>query len=187
MRAILTYQGFTETARRKTDTETLYYDLIRNFSSRDVHTRPPENWNADVKIILDQLVRNGITRIAQISFSHGQAAATATARYAERIGLQVDLWLACDPVYRPTWLPRKNILQPLAFRALLRTGTIHVPPHIQRTHYVRQEINRPAGHTLKGQNVHLEDILPYTHSEIDGSPQWWNLVRDQLTQWTQSP
>jgi len=145
-----------------------------------------------VKVLADQLRRQGVQRVAMLSYSHGQAAATAFARYAYEIGLAVDLWVACDPVYRPTWLPRWTVSQVFAFRALLKKGKIKVPSSIRRTVYIRQEKDRPRGHALApthpDQFVICKGILhTLGHQQIDESSAFWDLVQDELEAWTNPP
>jgi hypothetical protein len=190
MKAIYTAQGYQQSVRFRTGTEDLYFaeDGIRSLATPHLHTRPPVNWNHNVAHDIAQLARQGYTRLALVSYSHGQAAAQAAAREAAKHNLAVDLWLACDPVYRPTWLPRWNIMQPLAFRALLRKGKIQVPSNIAHVIYVRQTLNRPNGHDLiEAPNsltiVEKPRILPYPHNLIDDCPEWHTLAMHHLRKW----
>lgn len=188
MRAIITFSGFREREGDRSGTEDLYWDVIRHFASEPVTTYHPRSWTTNVKKLVGQLNRRGIKRVALISYSHGQAAATAFARLAYEQNIDVDLWLACDPVYRPTWLPRWDILQPLSFKAILKTGKIRVPKGIRRVVYVRQEIDLPRGHTLvatHGSKTYIQDpiLLPYGHTTIDESPEWAAIVKAQLQHW----
>jgi hypothetical protein len=190
--AILTTLGFRQRGLIRSDGERMYFEITKNFSGPHVHTRPPEPWTADMPAIVRQLHRNGYTHLSLISYSHGQAAAQAAAREAAKLEMPVLLWLACDPVFRATWIPRSNVLQPLSFRALLRKGKIIVPPNIARVVYCRQEINRPNGHTLipaPGAATYVQppDVLPYRHNEIDGSPEWFATVRRELEILTSPP
>ena len=183
--AILSNLGFRQRGLRESDGERMYFDITKTFSGPDVHTRPPEPWTADMKNIVRQLKRNGYTHLALISYSHGQAASQAAAREAARLDMPVLLWLACDPVFRATWLPRSNWAQPLSFRALRRKGTIVIPPNISRVVYCRQTLNRPNGHDLvPAPDSHTiaarPHVLPYRHNEIDGSPEWFAIVRREL-------
>jgi hypothetical protein len=191
MRAIITFQGFRESARNRSGTEDLYWRVIKNFANDSVTTAWPQNWNADVKYTVDQIARQGIRHVALVSYSHGQAAATAFAREAYERGIDIDLWLACDPVYRPTWLPRWNWLQPFAFRAMLKTGKIVVPKNIRRVVYVRQETTRPCGHTLvpSSPNTYVQKpaVLPYSHTMIDEATAWHELVKHELRHWLNPP
>lgn len=184
--AIISYQGYTESRRTKTDTERLYTNLIRSYSCPAIHTRFPEDWTANVKEIVDQLERNGLKNLFITFFSHGQAAAMATASYAVSLGIKVSI-CGCDPVYRPTWLPRATIFQPFAFRALMKTGTIKVPKGVDRCSYIRQQINRPMGHTLIASDNHTEieclSVLPYIHTDIDGSKEWFGIVEREIDRW----
>lgn len=186
MKAILTFQGFRESEDRRSGTEDLFFDVIRKFSDSDCTTYHPRNWTSDVRTLASQLSRQGIKHIAIVSYSHGQAAATAFARIAYDYGMTVHLWLACDPVYRPTWLPRWNWLQPFAFRAMLAKGRIKVPRAVKRVVWVRQTISRPCGHDLVADSPYVVQeplTLPYSHTAIDHAPEWYALVRRELDAW----
>lgn len=188
MIAILSFTGFKQTDKKRSGFEDGYFKHISQFASNDTLTFAPRTWKTNVKVLADQLKRQQVKRVAMLSYSHGQAAATAFARYAEKIQLSVDLWIACDPVYRPTWLPRWTISQVLAFRALFKKGRIKIPCNIRRTTYIRQEKNKPRGHELvpvcEDQFVQCAGILhTLGHTEIDESKEYWCLVNDELTAW----
>lgn len=190
--AIVTFMGFKNTDRKRCGFEDGYFGHIANFGNDETLTFAPRTWKTNVKALADQLRRQGVRRVAMISYSHGQAAATAFARYAYEIGLDVDLWIACDPVYRPTWLPRATISQVLSFKALFKKGKIKVPSNIKRTVYIRQEKNKPMGHKLvpthASQYVECKGILhTFGHTEIDESDDFWFLVEDELEKWTNPP
>lgn len=193
MRAILTFQGFTESDAERTGTENLYWTVIREFSSGlYVTTDWPRTWTSDVEKLVALISRQGIRHVALVSYSHGQAAACAFARMAYDYGVHVDLWLACDPVYRPTWLPRWNWLQPLSFRALMKRGRIVVPDSVRRVVWAKQEISLPRGHDLVAEVpkwTHIEPplILNYSHTAIDEAPEWFALVRRELRDWCNPP
>lgn len=188
-RAIVSFMGFKNTDRGRCGFEDGYFEHVARFGNEYTLTFAPRTWKTNVKVLADQLRRQGVDNVAMLSYSHGQAAAVAFARYAYEIGIDVDLWLACDPVYRPTWLPRWTISQALAFRALFKTGKISVPHNIDRTVYIRQEKDRPCGHTLvqehPSQEIKLAGIIhTLGHTEIDESPEFWNMVNDELGMWS---
>jgi len=190
--SIISFAGFKQTAKNRSGFEDGYFEHIAKYSNREILTFAPRTWKTGVKILADQLRRQGIQRVAMLSYSHGQAAATAFARYAFEIGLAVDLWIACDPVYRPTWLPRWTVSQIFAFKALKKKGKIKVPSNIKRTVYVRQTKNKPCGHTLvpthPDQHVSCEGIIhSLRHDQIDESDVYWNLVKSELEVWTNPP
>jgi hypothetical protein len=75
---------------------------------------------------------------------------------------------------------------------MLKRGTIKIPKGIARTVYVRQERDRPNGHDLvptsPAQIVELAGVFhSYGHSEIDESPEFWQVVKDELTIWANPP
>ena len=184
--------GFKNSDRHRCGFEDGYFCHVAGFGGDGTLTFAPRTWKTNVKNLADQLRRQGVQRVAMLSYSHGQAAATAFARYAYEIGLAVDLWIACDPVYRPTWLPRWTISQALAFRALRKRGKIKVPSNIKRTVYIRQELDKPMGHKLvpthPSQHVECKGILhTLGHTEIDESYEYWDLVKAELSVWTNPP
>ena len=189
MKAILTFQGFTESESNRSGTEDLFFDVIRNFAGRDVTTYHPRTWTTNVRHLAEQLMRQNIRHVAIVSYSHGQAAATAFARLAYDYGLKVDLWLACDPVYRPTWAPRNLIGQLLSFRAIIGNPKIRVPHGVRRVASVQQTLTKPCGHQLFSNhpNTYIQKplTLPYGHTGIDSAPEWFALVKSELRQWCQ--
>lgn len=192
--AIVSFSGFKQSARKRSGFEDGYFDVVAPIGKTDPKTitYAPRTWKTDVEVLADQLRRQGVERVAMLTYSHGQAAGTAFARYAYSIGLDVDLWIACDPVYRPTWLPRMTVSQLLAFKALRKEGKIKVPEGIERTVYIRQTKNRPCGHTLVAshpdQYVSCEGIIhSLRHDQIDESKDFWDLVRAALKVWTNPP
>ena len=182
--AIVTFTGFTESDASRTGTEDLYFDVIRKYAGDNVTTYQPREWTTNVKHLAYQINRQGIRSVAIVSYSHGQAAACDFARECYKLGIEVKLWLACDPVYRPSWLWRKNWTQPAAFRALFpKSAKITVPENIEKVMGVRQKVSIPSGHDLKvsGSTKLIEfQFLPYSHVQIDGSPEWFELVKKEL-------
>jgi len=193
MLAIIIFQGFTESDAQRTGTEDLYYNVIRKFAREDVTTYHPRRWTADVKNLASEISRQGIRNVVVISYSHGQSACVDFAKALKKLSdksspeVTIDLWLACDPVYRPSWLPRWNWIQPLAFRALTKSVRITVPQNIRRVTGVRQNISWPFGHDLKPSSpaTVVEDLpfLNYCHTAIDQAPEWFSLVKNELNQW----
>ncbi len=190
MKAILTFQGFTESMRTRTGTEDLYFNVIRQFAGPDVTTYHPYPWTANVKELAAQVARQNIRHVALVSYSHGQAAALDFAAAAHKLGVQTDLWLACDPVYRPAWLPRQSWAQVAAFRALIpQSSKIRVKTKIRRIAGVRQEINIPQGHEVVPTHPFVAvapfKVLPYVHAAIDEAPEWFDLVNTELKSWVE--
>lgn len=187
-KAIITFQGFTESADEATGTEGLFFSVIRSFASPDITTYHPRAWTTDIEPLLKQLCRQGVRKVVLVSYSHGQAAACDFAKVSAEYGVTVDLWLACDPVYRPSWLPRSNFFQPFAFRALLKKMSIKVPSAIKRVAWCRQTVSRPNGHDLKAKSSFTEIDEPYVfnnyvHTDIDASPEWKDIVEKELKKW----
>lgn len=190
--AIISYSGFQQSEARRSSFEDGYFDYVAPFTNDETITYAPRTWKSDVKALANQLRRQGIERVALLSYSHGQAAVVEFARYAHAIGVTSDLWIGCDPVYRPTWLGRRTLAQILSFRAMLQHNEIKVPEEIIRTVYLTQDKDRPCGHKLipsiEGQVIeHAGTLHTYGHTQIDGSPEWWALVREELNGWVNPP
>jgi hypothetical protein len=191
-KAIVTFTGFRQSDAQRSSFEDGYFRHVAPLQNKDTIAYAPRTWKTDVEVLADQLRRQGIERVAILSYSHGQSAATDFAEYAYKIGLEVDLWLACDPVFRPSWLPRSLFTQPFSFRAMLSKGKIKIPENIARTVYIRQEKDKPCGHTLipalPSQIVELHGVYhTYGHCDIDGAPEWWNMVVGELKTWINPP
>jgi hypothetical protein len=193
MKAIVTFQGFTESETRRTGTEDLYFEVIRKFAGPYITTYQPRTWTTNVHALSAQIARQGIRHVAMVSYSHGQSAAVDFAESCYDLGIRIDLWLACDPVFRPAWLPRSLWFQPLAFRAMgpHKSATIHVPENVRRVCGVRQELSRPQGHQMKakGGNTRINEfpVLPYSHTAIDSCSEWSHMVEEELRMWCRPP
>jgi hypothetical protein len=194
MRALLCFMGFTENERERSDTEDLWWNVMRPLSDPDKLTvYHPRTWSSRTKPLLDQLRRRGVVSTAVYSYSHGQAAAMDFSREAREYGISVDLWLACDPVYRPAWLPRWNALQPLSFRAMIPgAGKIHVPPTVRRVVWCRQRMDLPQGADLvaeDAQRTFIEPpmVLARKHTQIDSDLHWAAVVQKELLAWVNPP
>lgn len=192
MKAILTFQGFTESARSRTGTEDLYFTVIRKFADSNTTTYQPQEWTANVKKTARQLARQGIRDVALVSYSHGQAAAVAFAKYAYTLGIQVNLWIACDPIYRAPFIPRKNIFQIFSAWSLTPWAAIKVPRNVSRVAYLTQSQNIPKGHRMEAADAALTKIHHageqfQTHQSIDHCGPWFELVETELTAWSNPP
>ena len=188
MRAIISFQGFTETNKYRTGTEDLYFNVIRKFSSDGVTTYQPQSWTSNVKSVVRQLSRQGINDVALISYSHGQAAGAAFAKYAKKYNIEISLWLCCDPVYRSKFIPRYNVFQIFSAWSLTKWATVKVPANIHRVIYVKQDYGIPCGHDMIAEDeantyVKHDATLNETHQTIDHCAYWFNLVSAELKDW----
>jgi len=185
MKAILMFSGFQESEERQSGFERGFFQTVRKFSCKNVTVYHPRTWKTNVKNLLRQLYENGITEVAIISYSHGQAAALDFARTANKYGVTVAMLIACDPIYRPTWAPRNLFGQIFAIRAVVGSPVIRVPATVREVFSVVQTITLPSGHKFVAEDetktqIHspLEAYLP--HTRIDESPVFWNLVAEKL-------
>jgi hypothetical protein len=187
MKAVLMFSGFQESEQYQSGFERGFFEVVRKFSSANVTVYHPRTWKTNVTNLLRQLFENGITEVSIISYSHGQAPAMELARLADRYGVTVNLWLACDPIYRPTWLPRSTWAQVFAFRAMIGNPVIKVPPSVKEVFGVKQTIQKPCGHELvavdpAATKIHPPIIINFGHTRIDESPAWWHLVKTKLSE-----
>lgn len=191
--AINFFTGFQQSERKRSGLEDLCFKMIREDWFPNTYIYAPRTWTTNVQHLANQQARQGVKRAAVVSYSHGQAAAVAYAEYATSIGIKVDLWIACDPVSRNKRLPRWNFAQFLALSALKKKGKIKVPIQVRRGAYVRQEKDWPYGHDLVATNSHVQTAEcmwithSYGHSEIDESPEFWSVAREELTAWAFPP
>jgi hypothetical protein len=192
MKAIIMASGFQQSEKRANAFEDMFFDDIRLLAGDEVTTYHPRTWTMNVHALASQLQRRRIKHVAALSFSHGQAAITAMGRIARQYGFLIDVWCACDPIYRPTWAPRNLLGQLLSVRAVVGNPKIWVPDTIRRVTYVRQKINKPAGHKLEARNPYLTYVekpqtLPYSHYAIAHSDEWREMVMRELTHWLHPP
>lgn len=185
-KAILMFGGFQESEERQSGFERGFFNTVRPFANGETTVYHPRTWKTNVKNILRQLYENGISQVAILTYSHGQAAAMDFAKLAPQFGVSVDLLMCCDPIYRPAWAPRATWAQVFAIRAMIGDPAIKVPPSVDQVHYVIQTITKPAGHRLVAQDtdathIHTPIKISLPHVRIDESPAWWALVKMHLT------
>lgn len=186
LRGIITFQGFTESLSQSTGTERLFREVVRKFVGPDLTCLDPRQWDADTDAMVGYLKRSGVTECAVVGYSYGGGyTAQKFAKACMRQGITIKLMLLCDPVYRPTWLPPWGLLQPFAIRSLMpRCATIDIPRSVEEVHWVRQRLSLPMAHDLRNEwsltKIHDPQVLPYGHTAIDESPEWFNLVRQKL-------
>lgn len=187
MRAIVTLQGFTEDLSRNTGTERLFREVIRGFVAPDLFCLDPRQWDADTEAMVAYLSRSKVTECAVVGYSYGGGyTAQKFAKACLKQGITIRTMLLCDPVYRPTWLPPWGLLQPFAVRSLMpKAAHIDIPRSVQNVHWVRQRLSLPMAHDLRKEwsltMIYEPLILPYGHTAIDESPEWFNMVREHLT------
>ncbi len=193
MRSLVTFQGFTESFSVSTGTERLFREVVRKFIAPDILCLDPRQWDADTHAMVGYLARSGVTDCAVIGYSYGGGfTAQKFAKVCLQQGINISLMLLCDPVYRPTWMPTLGIFQPFSFRSLMpKSVTIDIPRSVREVVWVRQRLTLPQAHDLRVEwrltNVSEPITLPYGHTVIDECPEWFNLVKDQLTKYVANP
>ena len=187
MRAIITFQGYTEDLSQNTGTERLFREVIRKLVGSELTCLDPRQWDANTEAMVAYLSRSGVTECAVVGYSYGGGYTSQKFAHAcMKHGITIKLMLLCDPVYRPTWLPAWHILQPFAIRSLMpKAAHIDIPRSVEEVHWVRQTISLPQAHDLRFEwsqtVIHKPQVLPYGHTAIDESPEWFDLVRRHLT------
>lgn len=182
MRAILPFMGFTETGSRACGMEDLWFHVLRPLASGSVTIYHPQEWSKNVHGILAQMRRLGIAEVMVIGYSWGGGAGAMNfARAARQYGIHIPVVCLCDPVYRSRFLPSWLPLNPLS---MTRIPRISVPMAVDQVWWVRQKMNRPAGHHLVAENpsittIHPGEFLEVRHEHIDEHPQWIDLVMRQ--------
>jgi hypothetical protein len=184
-KAILMFGGFQESEARQSGFEKGFFNVVRPFANGEITVYHPRTWKTNVRNILRQLYENGISEVAVITYSHGQAAAMDLAKLAPQFGVTVNLLLCCDPIYRPAWAPREIWAQVFAWRAMIGNPVIKIPPSVNQVHYVIQDITKPSGHRMEAQDpeathVHTPIKISLPHVLIDESPKWWEMVKMHL-------
>jgi len=189
-RAIYMYQGFLE-GTENTGSERAHREVVRNYVGPHLMTPLPYEWTADAKAHAAQARRYGIEEVMILAFSHGNHAARIFAQEFVNLGGRVHAMGFCDPIYRPRWAPRKTSFQWLSLRAwrrFRRTVSIKLPPIAMRVFGVRQQIDK----LLRGHEIETTDprtqlteirTLPYTHTVIDGAPEWHDMIDAEIKNW----
>lgn len=188
MTRIYTIGGFTETARDSTGLEECHRRHVAPYDDDPaIDVQPVREWKSDWKGIAARAHRDGIGSVVVVAYSWGAGwGAMRLARELQRQRITVELMLLCDPVFRPLWLPSWGFANLLGFRALIPgSATIKVPDNVERLVGLRQTNKRPCGHPLlwHGKTVHLPKVSSATHTSIDSSPAWFDLVERELLAW----
>lgn len=179
--AIVTISGFTEGQGKPTGSELLWQQELRPLACADLLILPPVRWSHNMRNLALFLNRQGIRRLCVVAYSWGVGVGLIALALACRpLGITIDVALCCDGVARfgrlPSWLP----LNPLSLTRILK---IRLPPSIAHVYWVRQRNTRPMGHDLIAANKWLtaihepQVIAKATHSNIDESPEWHEMVR----------
>lgn len=185
MKAVIVFQGFTESEAHATGTEDLFFDVIRKFARENVTVYHPRRWNANIEPLLDQLVRQRIHDVIVVGYSWGAGfAAQKFAHLAPDWGIRIKLMLLCDAVYRPQWMPAWMGANPFCIGSLSKRRKITIPQSVARVCWVRQNISIPQGHDLQAESqltkIEPPVFLPFAHTSIDAAPAWRTMVRTEL-------
>lgn len=169
--------GYSQTTRRITGIE-LAWRNARQFSSPQCWILPPMPWDADQEAIAQLIHRNApMAKVYCHSYSYG--AGWAFIRFCEemaKLDRRIRCATLCDPVHRySNWA---FFLKPLS---LTQAPTITIPANVDRVRWVRQNIDKPAGHDLKAADPESYIAAPLLvdagHNSIDESSDFQTLVR----------
>ena len=185
MIAIVQFQGHLQTGANRSGSEDLQFSVTRKFATENITVIHPWRWNSNLEVLLDMLVRQEIHTVILIGYSWGAGyTCMKFAKMAPEWGVKIPLALLCDPVYRPTWMPRWLPANPLNIYSIDRRSKIKVPSSIKRVEWVRQKLSIPNGHDLEAespaQTIATPKVLLYSHVAIDEAPEWFSLVRNAL-------
>jgi pimeloyl-ACP methyl ester carboxylesterase len=185
--AIVSISGNLQTGEAQSGMEDLYFQVTRYYTGKHVTAFDPRRWNANLDQLLWRLVRQQIHQVVLIGYSWGAGYTSIKfAKRAEQFGIKIPLALLCDPVYRPTWMPSWLPPNPLNIYSLDRRTKIKVPRTIKKAVYLRQQRSIPHGHELTpiepaSTEIHDKGFVPYSHLQIDEAPEWFSLVKTELT------
>lgn len=140
-----------------------------------------EDWGRLAELIVDTADDPERLMLDVVAYSWGVGHGAKT--LAEKLlgeGVQIRHLVACDGVYRCSWLP--SWLQWRAIASpLLGEPVIRMPANVRRVSMVRQRDQLPMGHRIEGHNpgcqVNDYGFLPYPHVDIDGAAEFLNLAR----------
>lgn len=159
----------------------LFEDLNARFASRTVRVEL-EAWKDDPETtaaFVDRLSSDlDPPKIVLIGYSWGAGYGCVRLAKALRTrGLQVDAAVLCDPVYHSRVLWWRALLA----RTLFRPVTITIPSNVAEVHWLRQHVDRPAGHDLVAQapkrtTIHDPQVLDVGHLAIDDTREFHSLA-----------
>lgn len=182
MKAILPQMGFTENSGYASGIEEIWFRDLRPLASENLTVYHPQEWDKNPDHLLSQMRRLHITQVMLISYSWGAGyGAINFARKARQYGIKIPIACFCDPVYRSRFFPHWIPINPLS---LTRIPKIKIPVSIDTVYWVRQCVNRPAGHDLVAENpllttIHEPEVLIAPHGQIDEHPRWQQLIQDR--------
>lgn len=194
--AVVTFSGFTENFNEGTGTMRLFREVLLPFDenqNRAVEVFQPREWSDSPKKVASLIRFIGYERVILVGYSWGAGwASMKFAKECKKLGIPITLALFCDPVYRPTWMPSWMGANPLSFRSIFRFVRIKVPESVEVVKWVRQRKSIPRGHDLFAENPAVTTIekgkeIKLTHTQIDSSPEWFNLVEEELKKITDEP
>ena len=125
-------------------------------------------WNADWKAEARDIARNLAedAKVVVCAYSWGAGFGfIQLAKHLRNEGVKVTAACLCDPVYRSRWLVFRWL-------ALVRLPRIKLPFGVGLVRWVRQRVNRPAGHDLvarEGTVLETAQELNLGHGESDES------------------
>ena len=165
MKVIVVISGFTQQNHENTGSKELWLKLRMErdlFDGRDVKVYLKE-WNTDWKAFAKKLNKIDPSEVMVCAYSWGGG--FGMPQLCKRLVAPVTCVL-CDPIYRsPTIWGR--------WKALFDKWAIKVPKNVRVERWLMQEGDTLDGDMLKGgQSICKPELLDYTHTEIDNSPEY---------------
>lgn len=179
--------GFTQTLGSNGGQIALW-KKARAHSGQDHYILTPMRWRDDPEDVARFLWQLAPARIYAYAYSWGAGVFfVQLAEALHELGLDIDVAVLCDPVWRsrllPAWLP----LNPFS---LLGVGKIKVPPNVRAVHRLYQRENRPRGDELRivdpDRTAFLTDMeLRVPHAQMEDQPEYHDLVLGIIERATQ--
>lgn len=96
-------------------------------------------------------------------------------KYLGELGVQVNVAVLCDPVYRNPIFPTWFTLNPMS---MTEGRKIKLPDNVREVYWLYQRNNKPCGHTPVGEHCMIHDPIKLNliHSEMEDSPEFHAMV-----------
>ena len=171
----LIFPGFTQGYDRVNGSEILCREMISVVPEH--HGVFFFTWDVDPRAIAKFVNRmcSDVARVCFYCYSWGGDTGVDCCAELKTMGREVEAFVACDIVYRTSWLPT---WLPLNILSMTKLPTIVMPSNVVEVWQFRQKNNRPRGHNIvheKGHNVpviHAPVLLDRTHEWMDDAPEY---------------
>lgn len=187
--AIICVSGFLQDEGEIFGTYAIKKELKRMYSP-EIAVYDVKPWNYNMKEFARLLKNDGITHVIGIGYSWGGGYGLPNlCDQLVKHGIEIELVLLCDAVYRPKWLPAWGVANLFGFRAIVpNSASIKYPKEVKKLAGIRQVNDFPRGHPVKigdGEPVKLPVVFgregyEMNHCSIDESREWDDLVFSEV-------